>query len=469
MKRALILSALLILFETGSLYPDTIHVPVDQPTIQAGIDAAATGDTVLVTAGTYFEHIDFMGKAIVLKGEEGAEKTVIDGFQTGRGVTFQSGETLDSVIDGFTITNGFVDTSNGGGIDCTLESNPIIKNCVIAYNKADALGGGIACRGLSCPLISNCTFIGNISRGYYEGSNGGGLCCFILSDATVTDCVFIDNESEYGGAIQCGVSFPSITNCLFIGNVADKGGGAIDCAASDPLITNCTFVNNDAAFGGALSTTGVFLPSHPKLTNCILWDNSSNEIELLIGRITITYSDVKGAWPGTGNIDKDPLFADTPIDSSDRDLHLFYNSPCRDAGTDLVPNLPHEDFEGDLRTAYGTVDMGADEFFTHLYLTGDQTPGGDIQGKMVGLPGTSPVGLFIGYGVRPTPAPTAYGDFWLMPPRILIPLALIPASGILVIPASIPLTPSAPYDIPIQGLVGLNSDSLTNLCVLEVR
>jgi hypothetical protein len=33
----------------------------------------------------------------------------------------------------------------------------------------------------------------------------------------------------------------------------------------------------------------------------------------------------------------------------------------------------------------------------------------------------------------------------------------------------IPLSPPAPYDLPMQALIGLNSDSLTNLEVLKVR
>ena len=60
----------------------TIHVPADQPTIQAGIDAAADGDTVLVADGTYTgdgnRDIDFGGKSIVLKSENGPVLTVID-------------------------------------------------------------------------------------------------------------------------------------------------------------------------------------------------------------------------------------------------------------------------------------------------------------------------------------------------------------------------------------------------------
>ena len=60
----------------------TIHVPADQPTIQAGIDAAVNGDLVLVSPGTYIENVNFADKAITLQSETGAEETIIDGVTT---------------------------------------------------------------------------------------------------------------------------------------------------------------------------------------------------------------------------------------------------------------------------------------------------------------------------------------------------------------------------------------------------
>ncbi len=75
-------------------------------TIQAAIDAAQTGDLVLVHDGTYVENINFKGKAIRLRSENGAEKTTIDGNQSGSVVTFRGIEIAESILEGFSITNG---------------------------------------------------------------------------------------------------------------------------------------------------------------------------------------------------------------------------------------------------------------------------------------------------------------------------------------------------------------------------
>jgi hypothetical protein len=103
--RALFVSlAALLLTMGGTVGAATINVPLDQPTIQAGINAAATGDVVMVAPGTYFENINFLGKAITVASSSGPALTTINGNAAGPVATFASGETTSSILSGFTLT-----------------------------------------------------------------------------------------------------------------------------------------------------------------------------------------------------------------------------------------------------------------------------------------------------------------------------------------------------------------------------
>jgi hypothetical protein len=126
-----------------------IRVPADQPTIQAGIDAALDGDTVLVAGGLYTgegnRDIDFGGKAVSLLSQDGPMLTVIDcagsAEEPHRGVVFQNEEGPDSIISGFTIRNGYAD--QGGAIFCWSFGSPTIEDNIIIGNTAIQGGGGI--------------------------------------------------------------------------------------------------------------------------------------------------------------------------------------------------------------------------------------------------------------------------------------------------------------------------------------
>jgi hypothetical protein len=71
--------------------------------------------------------------------------------------------------------------------------------------------------------------------------------------------------------------------------------------------------------------------SQVTLTDCIVWGNSAREIGGS-GQASVGYSDVRGGWPGEGNIDADPLFASY----RDFDYLLRPGSPCIDAGDPAV-------------------------------------------------------------------------------------------------------------------------------------
>jgi hypothetical protein len=144
--KKLFLLFFLFIFATNPAYSqDTINVPTDYTTIQAGIDAANNSDIVLVSDGTYYENINYNGKAItvashfLIDGDEThIDSTIINGSQAvnpdnGSVVYFTSGEDTTSVLYGFTITGGTGDVRKGGGIFClnsgaTIAHNKIIEN-----------------------------------------------------------------------------------------------------------------------------------------------------------------------------------------------------------------------------------------------------------------------------------------------------------------------------------------------------
>jgi len=158
----------------------------------------------------------------------------------------------------------------------------------------------------------------------------------------------------------------------------------------------------------------------------------------------------------------DPLF----VDPANGDFHLTYGSPCRNTGDNTAVN-ELTDYEGNPRIAQGTVDIGADEFYTHLYYTGDATPGGTIALNFIDTPNTTPVFLWVGSGVLDPPLNSKkHGDWYLQPPLLVdMFLGIIPSSsGVLSFPYT--LTPTFPaIDIPMQAIIGKR---LTNLCVMKV-
>ena len=326
-----------------------IHVPGDQPTIQAGIDVAVDGDTVLVADGVYTgdgnKNLDFGGKAITVTSENGAENCIIDCEGDGRGFYFYRGEGEASVVSGFTITNGNV-TNFGGGIYCCDNSSPTITNNTITGNSA-SYGGGIYCCDNSSPTITNNTITEN------SAGHGGGIYCKDNSSRTITNNIITANSAYDGGGIYCCESSPTITNNTITGNSADRYSGGIHCHAySSPTITNNTITENSAyEYGGGISCWDY---SSPTITNTILWNDSPQEIYLFSSSITVTYSDVQGGWEGEGNIDADPLF----VNPENGDYHLQAASPCIDAGTPI--GAPPTDKDGNPRDEF--PDMGAYEY-----------------------------------------------------------------------------------------------------------
>ena len=300
--RAPTLACLAALLAAQSTDAATIRVPGDQPTIQAGVNAASEGDTVLVAPGTYTglgnKNIDVHARELVLRSEGGPGVTEIDCEGNGRAFYFQANEPSVPRLEGFTIRNGVVSgplpDGYGGGILCVFYSSPRISNCVIAFNSA-ANGGGIACID-SHPRLMGCAITDNTSSGDGGGLHssfasiaprledctiarnraairGGGIAC----DAVTTiRCTFSMNTAGAepgagGGGIYCGSA--SIADCSFSANFAYSwGGGVFSLGGSSLQISRCIFSTNSAGYGGAVYSQSTASVS---ITDCTLSGNSA--------------------------------------------------------------------------------------------------------------------------------------------------------------------------------------------------
>lgn len=259
----------------GVAFGDIIHVPGFQPTIQAGIDAAANGDTVLVADGVYTgignRDLDFGGKAITVQSENGPENCIINCESSGRGFIFQNGEGSSSVVSGLTIING---RGDGAGILCDA-SSPTITNLYINSNDAHSGTGGIACLNASSPTIKDSIIADN------DGYGVGGIGCYSGSSPTISDCTINNNRASHGGGgIRCVDSSPNITGCIINGNQAGGDGGGILSRGSSAIINDCTISNNSADRGGGIQVDN----GTPTITNCVI---SGNESETTGGGIAV--------------------------------------------------------------------------------------------------------------------------------------------------------------------------------------
>lgn len=123
----------------------TLTVPAQYPTIQAAVTAAASGDTVSVADGTYYENsLSTHGKALTIRSANGPAHCIIDGQQQGRVFVIQDGETSSTVLQGFTIRGG--SGEYGGGVSI-YSCSPSVVDCVLTGNATTNGGGGVYVQG----------------------------------------------------------------------------------------------------------------------------------------------------------------------------------------------------------------------------------------------------------------------------------------------------------------------------------
>jgi hypothetical protein len=316
-----------------------------------------------VTNCTFAENVAVFGGGM---NNDASSPTVTSCTFSGNSVTVYGGGMYNDGSS-LTVTNCTF-TGNeagfGGGMYNDTGSSPTVTGCTFSENTAVlGTGGGMVNSGGS-PTVTGCTFSGNAAP------FGGGMYSTLFSNPILTECTFSDNSALFGGGGMYNTvgSSPAVTNGIFARNEAGVGGGMYSTTFSAPTVTNCTFSENFAANGSALAFDDG--PSALAMTNCILWDAAEEIWNNDASALAINHTNVQGGWPGTGNIDADPLFDDP----DNGDFRLSPGSPCIDAGDNTaVPEDITTDLDGNPRfleipetpdTGNGNlpiVDMGAYE------------------------------------------------------------------------------------------------------------
>ncbi|MBC8377097.1 MAG: hypothetical protein H8E26_13710 [FCB group bacterium] len=338
---------IIVLVSVGTLSAATINVPEDAATIQAGMDMASNGDTVLVDRGTYVENINFNGNNVVVMSRRGPVLTIIDGNQNGAVVHFLSQEDESAVLDGFTITNGSGfdngDEIVGGGIACRNGSSPTMKNLIVTDNAAlggdDPAGGGITIAEDSNPTLEN------IEISFNRSKWGGGLAIATNSNPTLHSVyIHYNRATTTGGGVYIGVNSSPYFKDVYVhlNRAAYYGGGIFLHENANPIFNKITVRDNTSPSGGGglISNDG----SSPMIINSIFKGNVPDQImfngdpQYDPDTLSIAYSNIQDGQAGItvnsgqlnwldGNTSVDPCFIDVVRD----DLQAI--SPCVDSGT----------------------------------------------------------------------------------------------------------------------------------------
>jgi hypothetical protein len=298
--------------------------------LSAVVREGATLMDVVVSNGIYVAPTVVVAKGARIRSVNGAINTIVKSGQAGYSVVTLSATASNAVIEGFTITGGYVG-GTGGGVSLGAPDS-VLYNCIVSSNAAGQRGGGLYLTA-SC-TISNCILTSNYNAGW-----GGGACV------------------SGGNAL--------FVNCLFTGNDVSESGGGLYNESGSTLMKNCTVAGNRCAgvgSGGVRLNVGTLA-----LENCILYNNLSSGISSnWSGGSYTNCCTAPLPTTGTNNMASDPLFlaAGTGYGTNfvGWNCRLSSGSPCVNAGTNRNWMVNAQDLDGKPRIVRKKVDMGAYEY-----------------------------------------------------------------------------------------------------------
>jgi len=299
------------------------------PTIQAAINVAASGDSILLADGIFTGpgnrdiHSPFGKLTIIYSVSNDPEACVIDcqfqgsGFSfvtpaSGsllRGITVKNANQTGIVVNGgqMAISSCRVESCQGGGL-ILMYCQVQLDHCLIQQNSSPVIGGGL----------------------------------YLLSaDGQITSCQIIGNESQSGGGLFLESHVDIVmTGCLIADNRANNGAGIFGYDPHSVTLTSCDVVANHG--GGIWANSGQWSFDHDIIAlneGYGLWSSSSRPISC-----TDIWGNLGGDWVGgivgllgqAGNICENPLFCHP----SQGDYFLDYLSPCIIAACGLIGCLP---------------------------------------------------------------------------------------------------------------------------------
>lgn len=323
----------------------TLQVPADHQTIQAAVNAAVSGDIVLVDPGTYPERIDIVGKSIVLRSSAGPATTIIDAQNLGQAVRLAAGAGGEIALEGFTVQRG--SGTFGGGV--AVSGRAVVRDNHFRDNAQGSGGSGAAidCNGCTA-LVERNVFSGNSCDSQFLS---GVVTVLNGADITLRSNLFVDNPCR-----AINITAPSSARAVVLGNT---------------FVGNATGVYIDARTG---TNTGQIVRH-----NLIAGNGIGLEVAFAFGPLTAVVADnvlfantmqVSGAASpigSLGNRDVDPVFVAAGAgdyrlraDSSLIDTpSTAVTEPLDWGDSDLAGRCRRADADGD---GLARIDVGAYEF-----------------------------------------------------------------------------------------------------------
>lgn len=235
----------------------------DAPTIQAGIDSAASFERVILEAGVFVGDgnydIDFHGKPVTVSARAESTDVVIDCRGNGRAFNFHSGEPSVTRVVGVKIINA-ASAGDGGAILCEQGASPTLVNCLITRSSAMGRGAAIAALDSSAAVIQGCTIAGN------ESDSGAGIFISTSSGCKLQRCLIVFNQGI--GIVYLGDNANAIECSDVYGNSESDYLTGLDFSSSNNNFSiDPQFCDTAALHFALLYTT----PCEPNVTPCGDW------------------------------------------------------------------------------------------------------------------------------------------------------------------------------------------------------